>query len=334
MDNTDISAMVNSKFMVSNFLTSENKEELINDIYKGLTAKQKYISSRFFYDEIGSTLFEEITNLAEYYPTRTEKEILKANAKTIIGNFDNLDIIDLGSGDCSKISILLDAIPENKIGHITYVPVDVSETAIHKSADILSLKYSGLQIHGLLADFMKHLTQLPGNNSKLICFFGSTLGNLRSEQANEFLFNLKKLMKPGDHFLLGLDMIKDRQILDEAYNDSQGVTASFNKNILNVINNIVGTDFDLLNFEHFAYYKKEKSRIEMHLRAKNDMVVISALFSEKIIFKKNETIHTENSHKYSEASIQEFARLTGLRTENIYTDAQKWFSVVKFKSVG
>jgi len=334
MDNTDIFTMVSPKFMVSNFLTSENKEDLINDIFQGLSAKQKYISSRFFYDEMGSALFEEITNLPEYYPTRTEKEILRANAKTIIGNFDNLDIIELGSGDCSKISILLDAIPENKIGHINYVPVDISETAIHKSVDILSLKYSGLQIHGLLADFMKHLTKLPGNNRKLICFFGSTLGNLSRKQTNEFLINLKKLMKPGDRFLLGLDMIKNSHVLNEAYNDRQGITALFNKNILNVINNMVGTDFDPINFEHFAYFNEEKSRIEMHLRAKSEMVVISKLFSKKIIFKINETIHTENSQKYSEASIQEFAALTGLRIENIFTDAQKWFSVVKFKYIG
>ncbi len=322
--------MINTRFTVSNVLATENKEELVEDISKGLSAKQKYISSRFFYDEIGSSLFEEITNLPEYYPTRTEKEILSANAKTIIGQFDNLDIIELGSGDCSKISILLDVINKNKIGQINYIPVDISESAILKSADILTLKYPGLKIHGLLADFMKHLSQLPGNNRKLICFFGSTLGNLSRSQANDFLHNLKKLMRPGDRFLLGLDMIKDRQALHKAYNDKLGITALFNKNILHVINEIARTNFDPINFEHFAYYNEEKSSIEMHLVANKEMHVSCPYFSEKIIIKKNETIHTENSHKYSIASIHEFAALTGLKIENIYTDSHKWFSVVDF----
>jgi L-histidine Nalpha-methyltransferase len=331
MDYSEVSTLVHPLFRVSNFLSTQSNEDLINEVYCGLTAKQKYISSKFFYDEKGSSLFEEITCLPEYYPTRIEKSILKTNTQKIIGEFEKLDIIELGSGDCSKISILLDAIPLIKMAQIHYIPVDVSETAILKSADILSLKYTGLSIHGLLADFLKHLYQLPCDGNRLICFFGSTIGNLDRKQSIDFLLNLKKLMLPGDRLLLGLDMVKDKQVLSNAYNDKQGVTALFNKNILNVVNDIAETNFNLHNFEHLAIYNEEKERIEMHLKALDDLVISSKLFPEKVLLKKGETIHTENSHKFSKEHISYFGSISGLQIKETYTDDKQYFSVVEFE---
>ncbi len=331
MDYSEISTTLKKTVIVSNFLSIENVDELISGIYDGLNENQKYISSRFFYDGKGSSLFEEITTIPEYYLTRTEKLILKTNAQSIVGDFEKLDIIELGSGDCSKISILLDAIPKNKIANVRYLPVDISEPAILKSADKLSLKYQGLKIHGLLADFMKHLNHLPYNCNRLICFFGSTLGNLNRKQAGIFLLNLKKIMKPGDKFILGLDMVKDTRILHNAYNDMQGITASFNKNILDVINNVAVTNFDPQDFEHLAWYNKEKKRVEMHLKALNNTVVTSKFFPKEVSIVKGETIHTENSHKFTPEHIARMELISGLKINETYTDDKQYFSIVKFE---
>ncbi len=333
MDLSRISTTINSQIEVVNFLTYESREEIIAEIYAGLSSAQKYVPSRFFYDDSGSMLFEKITSLPEYYPTRTEKSILRHIAHEITGASGYLDIIELGSGDCTKISILLDAVPEKYIDKIRYIPVDVSETAILKSADLLSLNYPEMNIQGLLADFMKHLKVLPGSDNRLICFFGSTLGNLTRKQAVGFLKDLKILMHPGDRFLLGLDMVKDITILEDAYNDKQGITAAFNKNILRVINQHAGTDFKPELFEHIAFYNSAKARIEMHLRAIRDMVVSGSMLPREIVLKRGETIHTENSHKYTEQDIHEFADLTGLVVEHIFTDSDRWFSLAKFKCV-
>ncbi len=332
MDFLEIPTIIKSKLTVSNFLHSESRDEIIADIYKGLTAKQKYLSSRFFYDDNGSLLFEKITELPEYYPSRTEKAILKAFAPEITDIKEKLDIIELGSGDCSKISILLDAFTKENLNHIRYIPVDVSEAAIMKSADFLSFRFPDLKIHGLLADFMKHITVLPGEVSRLICFFGSTLGNLTYQQAISFLMGIKILMKPGDRFLLGFDMVKDIDIIEAAYNDKQGVTAQFNRNILRVINEYAQTNFDTTLFEHIAFYNKNESRIEMHLMATEDMVVKSEYFPGRIFLKKGETIHTENSHKFTTSDIYNLASIAGLKIENIFTDKNQWFSLVNLLS--
>ncbi len=334
MDELCTRTRINSLFRLSNFLTSEKREDLIREIFSGLMNTKKTISSRFFYDERGSYLFEDITALPEYYPTRTEIDILKANATEILGEFDQLDIIELGSGDSSKISILLDAIPKGKMNKISYIPIDISEAAIYKSADILSLKYPNMTIHGLLADFLKHLNQLPSENKRLICFFGSTLGNLSHSQVNEFIIDLKRHIRKGDVFLLGLDMVKDIRILHNAYNDNQCITEIFNKNILNVVNDIAGTDFETQDFAHHAFYNEKETRMEMHLIALYDRTISSDDFPEPITIKKGQSIHTENSRKFIVPDIHEIALVSGLRIEHIFTDKQQWFSLVMFRNDG
>lgn len=331
MENSETSLIETGSLTVSNLLSKENRVELVEGIYRGLTRSQKQISSRFFYDDTGSELFEKITTLPEYYPTRTEKRILQENAGDILGDFDHIDIVELGSGDCSKISILLDKVPKRKISNITYIPVDVSEAAVLKSANILSCKYHGLKIHGVLADFMKHLDSLPGNSPRLICFFGSTLGNLTRKEVNEFLLNLKYLMKPGDKLLLGLDMVKDHLILQKAYNDTQGVTAQFNKNCLNVINDNAETNFNTSDFRHLAFYNEKEVRIEMHLVALKNVRVTSKYFPESILITKGETIHTENSHKFLPGHITQLEKVSGLNLKKSFTDANRHFSLNLFE---
>ena len=333
MNYSGISSRIDNRITISNLLASENKEDVVSEIFEGLLRKQKEISSRFFYDQTGSLLFEKITALPEYYPTRTEKSILIENASEIIRFSNGTDVIELGSGDCSKISILLDAVAQDKMNEICYVPVDVSESAILKSAKILTGKYPDIRIHGLRADFMKPLKGISRKGMKLICFLGSTLGNITRQRAEEFLRNVRSMMQPGDRFILGLDMVKDIGILEEAYNDKQGVTAEFNKNILHVINEVAATDFNPELFAHEAFYNPDEARIEMHLRARQDMTVASPLFPSAISIEKGETIHTENSHKFTEEDINRFVKITGMAVENIYTDARKWFSVVKFECV-
>ncbi len=239
-------AITNDNFIINDLLGQENNTEIISEMLSGFSAPQKYISSRFLYDDTGSALFEEITGLSEYYLTRTEKSILKEAAPIIFNSLHVKNIVELGSGDCSKISILLDSLPGKNIAEITYVPVDISKTSIEKSAEMLSIKYPGIRIRGILADFMKNLEVIPCDGSKLICFLGSTFGNFSRTQEIPFLLNLKSWMNPADQLLIGFDMVKDIKILETAYNDEQGKTAAFNKNILVKFHHVVnGKNFPL-----------------------------------------------------------------------------------------
>lgn len=328
MDNTDILIAPEKKIALSNCLPPPNSDETIAEIITGITSVHRYIPSRFFYDEAGSALFEEITRLPEYYPTRTEKAILKEYANDITGNLADADIVELGSGDCSKISMLFDAIPSESRRTISYIPVDVSRTAIIKSAETLSRKYPEISIHGMLADFLKHLGDIPGENRKIICFFGSTIGNLDPVQTSRFLLNISSEMREGDQFLLGLDMVKDIRVLEDAYNDTQEVTAAFNRNILNVVNRYAKTDFDPLLFDHIVFYNKTEIRIEMHLKALEDMIISSPNLQAPIHLGKGDTIHTENSRKFTASNTEEISELTGLKLKAIYSDNRRWFSLL------
>jgi L-histidine N-alpha-methyltransferase len=316
---------------VKNHLPRVDTTAIEEDLIEGLTCKSKRISSIHFYDAEGSRLFEEITNLPEYYPTRIEKGLLKELSRRLAGTLKHIDIVELGSGDNSKISILLDAVPPDKLESLRYIPVDVSISAIEESVDDLVDTYPGLTIHGMAADFTKQLHRIPDGGRRLFCFLGSTIGNLMREESIEFLRKLREVMRDGDTLLVGFDMIKDRAALERAYNDGCGVTARFNKNILSVVNGILGTDFDPEGFEHVAFYNDEDSRIEMHLRALKDQKISCPKSRSPIVIKRGEMIHTENSHKYSEETIEEMAAGAGLEIQDRITDENGWFSLVRFR---
>ncbi|KGK98230.1 methyltransferase [Methanococcoides methylutens] len=294
-----------------------------------LRSDPKTLPSMYFYDHRGSELYEEITKLEEYYPPKIEIPLLRSTARKLKQELKDCDLVELGSGDCSKISVFLDEIPEEIRQTIVYYPVDVCKDSIEKSACNLQNKYPEMGIHGITADFLEHIEKIPGKRKRFFCFFGSTIGNFTEARAMEFMADLGKAMNENDRLLLGVDMVKDIDIIEKAYNDRQGITAEFNKNILKVTNDHLGTDFDPEEFEHVAFFNREHSRIEMHLKAKDDLEVASPILDEKIIFKKGETIHTENSHKYTVEGIKRMAGAAGLSVENIFSDDKKWFSLVE-----
>nr|MDA3954085.1 L-histidine N(alpha)-methyltransferase [Bacteroidales bacterium] len=273
---------------ITNHFNNLGIDNIRNEIIAGLTSKQKYISSKYFYDEKGSELFEDITLLPEYYPTRTEKKILTKIAPALMHKLRHIDIVELGSGDCSKISILLNSIPNENLNTIKYIPVDVSKSAIIESAQNLIKAFPNLSVKGLVADFINQLELIPATKKRMICLLGSTLGNFTETITNDFLRNLSSNMNRGDSFLLGIDLVKPANILHDAYNDSQDVTADFNKNILNVINDIIDSDFNINDFDHEAFFNQKKSRIEMHLIANKNLTINSPY--SKIKIKKGENI--------------------------------------------
>lgn len=322
---------VKSNITFSDLLSSGDNQDMISEIIRGLSAGQKYILPRFFYDTAGSVLFEEITALPEYYLTRIEKSILKEAAGEILNGWSFDQIIELGSGDCSKISIFLERMPDETIKKVTYIPVDINKTTVLKSAETLSTNYPGLRVQGLIVDFLRNMEMIPGKGKKMICFFGSTIGNLSKPEAISFLLQIKSRMDPGDCLLVGFDRTKDIQVLEAAYNDDQGITAAFNKNILKVVNQVVNTNFDLSKFKHLAFYNPDKKGIEMHLQADSAITVSSPYLASALTLEPGETILTEISHKYDADDIQQLAEASGLKVESMYTDESQQFYLVHFR---
>ncbi|WP_406655535.1 L-histidine N(alpha)-methyltransferase [Methanolobus sp. ZRKC2] len=315
--------------IIEDFMPQVGESSIREQLVTCLRSNPKTLPSMFFYDHNGSELFEQITQLEEYYPPKIEIPLLRSTARKLNHELKDCDLVELGSGDCSKISVFLDEVPRDIRQTMVYYPVDVCKNAIEKSACNLQDKYPEMGIHGITADFLEHIEKIPGNRKRFFCFFGSTIGNLTVVKAMEFMKNLGDIMNDDDRLILGMDMVKDVSVIEKAYNDCQGVTAEFNKNILKVTNNHLGTDFDPEEFDHVAFFNEEYSRIEMHLKAKRDMEVIIPALNERIMFKKDETIHTENSHKYTVEGIKEMAKAGELSVENIFSDDKKWFSLVE-----
>jgi len=331
MNFTNTETIQKQKFRIRNLLPEIGIDQARKEILSGLTNKKKTISSKFFYDKKGSELFEEITQLPEYYPTRTEKSILESIAPKLMNRNSSFEIIELGSGDCSKISILLDAVEERNQKNLNYMPVDVSMSAIENSVTELSERFPWLQINGYVADFIHQLGQISHSDKpRIICFLGSTIGNFAKNESIEIIQNLAKGLLKGDSLLIGFDLVKSEPVLHSAYNDSKGVTERFNKNILNVVNEIIKSDFNASDFEHRSFYNSKKSRIEMHLVANKNTLINSPLFEEPIKFYKGDSIQTENSHKYTISTIEDMLGNSELEIINIYTDPKKWFALVEF----
>jgi len=305
--------------------------ELKKHVLKGLTSPQKYISSKYLYDAYGSVLFEKICLLPEYYLTRAEMSLLKNAAPAIMKDFRRGDIVEFGSGANWKIKTLLDAANERNNTDLRYVPVDVSESALIEASEELLGIYSNLRVTGIVADFTKEVQNIPANGNKLFVFLGSTIGNLSEEEGVHFLRKITALMERNDQLLLGFDMLKSKDILEPAYNDSQGITAEFNKNSLNVINRELDGDFKLEHFDHAAYLNTEKEQIEMHLLANRNVSVNIQELDLTIEMKKGETIHTEISRKFTRESIGNLAQGAGLSTYRWFSDCDGWFSLVAMK---
>jgi L-histidine N-alpha-methyltransferase len=328
MDHNTSHTSIQGKIHLFNLLSEIEPVDMVKEIIEGLEASQMYLPSKFFYDTKGSILFEEITKLEEYYPTRTESAILNEIAPKVFRDLKDTDIVELGSGDGSKVSTILKAVREGNLDTIKYIPVDFSQSAIEKSIYTLSAKFPALNFLGITSDFLSQVHLIPHNQKRLICFMGSTLGNLYNSEALKFLGNVRASMKHGDEFLLGVDMVKDHDILNRAYNDAKGVTAAFNLNILNVSNQIAKTNFNTDDFEHLAFFNESESRIEMHLKALREVEINSPYLISPVVMQKGETVHTENSYKYTFSTIENLLNSSNLRIKQVYTDARDWFSVL------
>jgi dimethylhistidine N-methyltransferase len=295
------------------------------DAIAGLTAARKHLPAKYFYDSAGSRLFDRITRLPEYYPTRTELGILQAHAADIAKLLPaGGAMVEFGSGASTKASLLLRAAP-----HLAaYVPVDICTDMLREEAQTLRRDFPELKVLPVDADFCRpfalpaEVAQLPRSGF----FPGSTIGNFEPHEASTFLRNARSILGAGAVFIVGVDLVKDRAVLNAAYNDAQGVTAEFNLNLLARINRELGANFDLNSFEHHAFYNRERSRIEMHLASTRRQKV--RLLGETIEFRAGETIHTENSYKYSLGSFQALARGSGWTVRAVWTDAQKYFAVL------
>jgi len=257
--------------------------------------------------------------------------LLKNAAPAIMKDFRQGDIVEFGSGANWKIKTLLDAANERNNTDLRYVPVDVSESALIEASEELLGIYSDLRVTGIVADFTKEVQNIPANGDKLFVFLGSTIGNLSEEEGVHFLRKITALMERNDQLLLGFDMLKSKDILEPAYNDSQGITAEFNKNSLNVINRELDGDFKLEHFDHVAYLNTEKEQIEMHLLANRNVSVNIQELDLTIEMKKGETIHTEISRKFTRESIGNLAQGAGLSTYRWFSDCDGWFSLVAMK---
>jgi dimethylhistidine N-methyltransferase len=294
------------------------------DAIAGLRADPKRLPAKYFYDSAGSRLFDRITRLTEYYPTRTELGILREHAADIAALLPaNGAVVEFGSGANTKASILLRAAPHV----VAYVPVDICTDMLRQEADALRRAFPQLNVLPVDADFC-HPFDLPAEVATLprAGFFpGSTIGNLEPHEASTFLRNARHILGPGAVFVIGVDLVKDRAVLNAAYNDEEGVTAEFNLNLLLRINRELGANFNLSSFEHHAFFNRERSRIEMHLASIKRQKV--KLLGETIEFRAGETIHTENSYKYTQNSFQALARGSGWNVRAVWTDPQRYFAV-------
>jgi L-histidine N-alpha-methyltransferase len=326
------SSLASERIEIINYRKDTFHSDIKADVLRGLTSCQKSIPSKYFYDANGSRLFEEICGLPEYYQTRTELSILKNSATHIVRNLRQADIIELGSGSNLKIRTLLDACSKPRKADICYMPVDISESALVESSGELLDSYPDLKIAGIVADFTKHIDKIPLERERLFVFFGSTIGNFGDEARVDLLKRVACIMGPGDRFLLGIDMLKPACMLERAYNDSRGLTAEFNKNILNVVNRELNADFDPSHFDHIAFYNADMERVEMHLRANRDISVEIKKLCMQVSMKKSEPIHTEICGKFSRESAEAMAEEAGLRIERWYSDPQGWFSLIELAS--
>jgi dimethylhistidine N-methyltransferase len=308
---------------------SEEESAFAADVLSGLNASPKRIPAKYFYDDAGSLLFDRITDLSEYYPTRCEMSILEAHAEEVCKLIpEGAALVEFGAGSNKKARILLKAAPHIGI----YVPVDICGEMIEREAVELRRDFRKLTVAPITADFTKEFELPPEAKAppaRVGFFPGSTIGNFEPHEAAAFLNNVAKILGPDAILIIGVDLIKPVEVLKAAYNDEKGVTAKFNLNLLKRINRELGGTFDLGGFEHHAIYNRERNRIEMHLASlKRQKVKVAG---ECFDFRAGETIHTENSYKYSVESLSALARGVGWQPLKVGTDPEKYFSIQALK---
>ncbi len=335
--NTNLALEDWSRLQVDVLSDSENLIQTSNgaDVIKGLSGVPKTLPAKYFYDDFGSHLFEEICDLPEYYLTRTERQILEHCADELVAQIGSCDLVELGSGSATKTQILFRAYGDRPV---RYIPIDVSGGMLKQSALELLAKYANLEIHGLVGTYDEALAHLPAvqQNQRLIVFLGSSLGNLDEAECDRLFSQICDALNPGEYFLLGVDLQKPVELLEAAYNDSQGVTAAFNLNMLRHLNQRFSGNFCLEQFEHEAIYNATYNQIEMHLKSRCDQSVRLEALDLSFHFAANETIRTEISRKFNlDALKTQLQQAVGavhpghrLAPVQVWSDPQQWFALV------
>ncbi len=294
------------------------REALLADVRAGLTGRPKTLPPKWFYDARGSQLFDEITRLPEYYPTRCERAVLAARAVEIAQVSGADTLVELGSGTSEKTRLLLTALRD--AGTLTrFVPFDVDESVLAQSAPDVAAEYPGISVHAVLGDFERHLELLPRGGRRLVAFLGGTIGNLLPAERARFLAALAATLEPGDALLLGTDLVKDAARLVPAYDDAAGVTAEFNRNVLRVLNRELGADFDLEAYAHRALWVPEQAWIEMRLESLRDQVVSIPALGLTVPFAAGEQLRTEVSAKFTEPRVREELADAGFAVQRWWT---------------
>jgi L-histidine N-alpha-methyltransferase len=312
--------------LVSHLGPDDTAAALRTDALAGLTATPKTLPPRWFYDERGSELFDEITRLPEYYLTRAERSVLHAHAADIAAATGADVLVELGSGTSEKTRLLLTAL--RKAGTLRrFVPFDVDPSVLRSAAAALVREYPGLAVEAVVGDFTQHLDQLPRGGRRLVAFLGSTIGNLAPAERAAFLHQLADTLTPADAFLLGTDLVKDPTRLVRAYDDAAGVTAAFNRNVLAVLNRELKADFDLDAFDHVALYVAAHEWIEMRLRSRTAQTVSVAALDLEVPFAAGEDLRTEISAKFRRAGVERELARAGLRMTHWWTDPASDFAV-------
>lgn len=307
-------------FSLENYLAADAADEALRrDVRHGLTQHPKTLPPKWFYDSVGSDLFDQITRLPEYYPTRAEAQILHARAAEIAAASGADTLVELGSGTSEKTRALLDAMRDR--GTLRrFIPFDVDASVLKDAGASIEAEYPGVQIEAVCGDFEEHLGKIPAVGRRLVAFLGSTIGNLTPGPRAEFLASVAELMQPGDTLLLGTDLVKDTGRLLRAYDDTAGVTARFNRNVLAVINRELGADFDVEAFEHVARWNVAEERIEMWLRSTRAQRVHIAALDLEVDFADGEQMLTEVSCKFRPSGVDEELATAGLRRTHWWTD--------------
>ena len=304
---------------IENYLNGDGFfAHMAEDVREGLSSTPKTVPPKYFYDEVGSDLFERITELPEYYPMREETHLLISIAEELMGSLKPVQVVELGSGSSTKTRALLDA--GRAEGSLqSYVAFDVSESIIREAGEALEQRYSGLDLYGIVGDFQRHLDTIPAaSGRRLVLFLGSTIGNLYEEQRIDLLMQIQDILGPEDYLLLGTDLVKDTSIIVPAYNDAAGVTAAFNRNMLNSINKGLDGDFDPAAFDHEAFFNPDEARIEMHLRPRTKQVATLRAIDMEVVVMPDETIWTECSHKFTHETVAGMLSAAGLQLRGWY----------------
>lgn len=317
-----------SRFFLSQYCPTDTAANMARDVRMGLTSAPKYLQAKYFYDERGSWLYDRICEVPEYYPARTETALLIDKAPAIIELVRPDSIVELGSGTSRKTVHVLDAC-ERQACYVQYLPLDVCREMLMDAGQRLLEHYPWLTIHALVDDYSEGFGNIPMTpGTRLYLFLGGTIGNLDEAASIQFLKALVRIMRKGDNLLLGVDRIKDRDVLQAAYNDAQGYTAEFNRNILQVINRGLGGQFVPETFEHQAWFNESKSQIEMHLHSHKSQQVYVENINMDINFVKDESIHTEISRKFSPESLNDMVSAAGLTILEHFEPDNGYFSLV------